>query len=172
MILAPESDWGVVVLMNGSNHLRLEGMDGIANGVVSLLLGHKPPPEPFEQAKALLLAVLAVGALQVLGIVRSVVLLRRWRTQPEWRPRGVLRVGLRIVVPFVPNLVWAGICLVLLPWLSQTPLSIMVFTDAGLVQVLSGAVAVVWGVIFRPVLMLLALRRRGVPKATMTPVKT
>jgi hypothetical protein len=48
----------------------------------------------------------------------------------------------------------------------------MVFTDTGLVQVLSGAVALIWGVILRPVLVLLALRRRGVPKSTMTPVKT
>jgi CubicO group peptidase (beta-lactamase class C family) len=172
MILVPESRLGVVVLMNGSNHLRLAGMDGIANGVVSLLLGHKPPPEPFEQSEALLLAVLAVGTIQTFGIVRSVVLLRRWRTQPERRPRGVLRIGLRIVVPFVPNLLWAGICLVVLPWFSQTPLSIMVFTDTGLVQVLSGAVALIWGVILRPVLVLLALRTRGVPKSTMTPVKT
>jgi len=163
MILVPESRWGVVVLMNGSNHLRLAGMDGIANGVVSLLLGRQPPPEPVEQAKALLFVVLAVVALQVVGIGRSVVLLRRWRTQPERRPTGVLRVALRVVVPIVPNLLWAVICLVLLPWFSQTPLSTMVVTDIGLVQVLSGAVALVWGVVLRPVLVLLALRAKGAP---------
>jgi CubicO group peptidase (beta-lactamase class C family) len=163
MILVPESDWGVVVLMNGSNHLRLEGMDGIANGVTARLLGVEPPPEPFNQAKALLLVVLAVGALQILGIVRSVVLLRRWRTRPERRPRGVLRVVVRVVVPIVPNLLWAGICLVVLPWFSQTPLPLMVATDSGLVQVLSGAVALVWGVVLRPLLALLALRTKGTP---------
>jgi hypothetical protein len=161
MILAPERGWGVVVLMNGSNHLRLEGMDGVANGVTARLLEVEPPPEPFNQAKALLLVVFAVGALQVLGIFRSVVLLRRWRTQPERRPRGVLSVGLRVVVPIVPNLLWAGICLVLLPWFSQTPLSLMVFSDSGLVAVLSGAVALCWGVVLRPVLVLLALRTKG-----------
>jgi hypothetical protein len=107
MILVPESRWGVVVLMNGSNHLRLAGMDGIANGVVSLLLGHQPPPEPFEQAKVLLFVVVAIGALQVLGIVRSDVLVRRWRRQPERRPHGVLRIGLRVVVPMGANLLWA-----------------------------------------------------------------
>ena len=161
MIVVPESQWGVVVLMNGSNHLRLAGMDGIANGVVSLLLGHQPPPEPFEQAKVLLLVVEAVGALQVLGIVRSVVLVRRWRRQPERRPRGVLKIGLRVVVPMVANLLWAVICLIFLPWLSQTPLSTMVVTDIGLVQVLSGVVALVWGVVLRPVVVLLALRTKG-----------
>jgi CubicO group peptidase (beta-lactamase class C family) len=161
MILVPESQWGVVVLMNGSNHLRLDGMDGIANSVTARLLGVEPPPEPFNQAKALLLVVLAIGALQALGIVRSVVLLRRWRTWLERRPHGMLRIGLRVVVPIVPNLLWAGICLVLLPWFSQTPLSLMVFSDSGLVQVLSGAVALVWGVVLRPVLVLLALRTKG-----------
>ena len=163
MILVPESGWGVVVLMNGSNHLRLAGMDGIANGVVSLLLGHQPPPEPFEQAKALLLVVLAVGVLQALGIVRSVVLVRRWRAEQAWRPHGVLRVALRVVAPIVPNLLWAVNCLVLLPWLTQTPLSTMVVTDSGLVQVLSGAVALVWGVVLRPVVALSALRTKSVP---------
>jgi hypothetical protein len=151
------------VLMNGSNHLRLAGMDGIANGVVSLLLGHQPPPEPFEQAKVLLLVVLAVGALQVLGIVRSVVLLRRWGAEQARRPRGVLKIGLRVVVPMVANLLWAVICLVVLPWFSQTPLSLMVVTDIGLVQVLSGVLALCWGVVLRPVLVLLALRTKGAP---------
>jgi hypothetical protein len=88
---------------------------------------------------------------------------RRWRTQPERRPTGVLRVALRVVVPIVPNLLWAVICLVLLPYFSQTPLSTMVVTDIGLVQVLSGAVALVWGVVLRPVLVLLALRTTGAP---------
>ena len=163
MLLAPESGWGVVVLMNGSNHLRLGGPAVIANGVMARLLGVGPPPEPFNEAMALFFIVLAVGALQVLGIVRSVVLVRRWRKHPELRPHGVLRVGLRVVVPIVPNLLWAVICLVLLPWLSQTPLSTMVATDSGLVQVLSGAVALVWGVVLRPVVALSALRTKSVP---------
>ncbi len=161
MILAPERGWGVVVLMNGSDHLRLDAPAAIANGVMTRLLGVEPPPEPFNQAMAIFFAVVAVGALQVLGIVRSVVLVRRWRRQPERRPRGVVRVGLRVVAPIVANLLWAGICLVLLPWFSQTPLSTMVVTDNGVVQVLSGAVALVWGVVLRPVLVLLALRTKG-----------
>jgi hypothetical protein len=164
MILAPGSGWGVVVLMNGSNHLELDGMNQIANGVMARLLGVEPPPEPFEQAKVLLFVFLAVAALQVVGIVRSGVLLRRWRRQPERRPRGVLRIGLHVVVPVVANLLWTVICLVVLPWFSQTPLSTMVVTDNGLVQVLSGAVALVWGVILRPVLALLTLHDGGAPK--------
>ena len=164
MILAPERTWGVVVLMNGSNHLRLDGMDTIANGVTARLLGVEAPPEPFNQAKTLFFVVLAVGALQVLGIVRSVVLVRRWRRHPELRPHGVLRVALRVVVPIVPNLLWALICLVLLPWVSQTPPSVMVLSDSGLMQVFSGAVALVWGVVLRPVVVLLALRtKRATP---------
>ena len=164
MLLAPESGWGVVVLMNGSNHLRLGGPAVIANGVMARLLGVEPPPEPFNEAMALFFIVLAVGALQVLGIVRTVVLVRRWRRHPEVRPHGALRVSLRVVLPIVPNLLWALICLVLLPWVSQTPPSVMVLSDSGLVQVLSGAVALVWGVVLRPVVVLLALRtKRATP---------
>ena len=164
MILAPESRWGVVVLMNGSNGLRLAGMDGIANGVASLLLGRQPPPAPFEQMKALFFVFLSVGALQALGIGRSVVLLRRWRTQPQQRPRGVLRVGLRVVPPLALNLLWAMICLVILPSITATPLRMARFIDVSLVQLLSGAVALAWGVILKPVLVILVLRKTGVPK--------
>jgi CubicO group peptidase (beta-lactamase class C family) len=168
MILAPGSGWGVVVLMNGSNHLELDGMNQIANGVMSRLLRVESPPEPFNQAKALFFVVLGIVVLQVLGIVRSVALLYRWRRQPERRPTGVLRVALRVVVPIVVNLLWAGLCL-LLPWLLvRTPLSIMVVTDNGLVQVLSGVVALVWGVVLRPVLVLRALRKTDASKATNT----
>ena len=171
MILVPESRWGVVVLMNGSNGLRLAGMDGIANSVASLLLGRQPPPAPFEQNRALLFVFLAVGALQVLGIGRSVVLLRRWRMQPQRRPRGVLRVGLRVALPLALNLFWAVICLVLLPWFSATPLRMAMFIDLSLVQVISGAVALVWGVILRPVLAFLVLRKTGVPRESEVPMQ-
>ena len=169
MILVPQRGWGVVVLMNGSNHLRIAGMDGIANGVVSLLLGRQPPPEPFEQAQALLFAVLVVVVLQILGIVWSVVLLRRWRTRPARRPRGVIRIALHIVPPLTLNLIWAFICLVALPQFSQTTLRLMVLSDNGLVQVLSGSVALLWGVILRPGLMLRVFRKGGTPEESGTP---
>jgi hypothetical protein len=175
MILVPESKWGVVVLMNGSNDLR-GSMDTTANGVVARLVGVEPPPPPSllqEPFLVALLVILAVGVLQVLGIVRSVVLLRRWRTHPARRPSGVVRVGLRVVAPLATNLLWAVILLVGLPRFVGVPLWLMAYppSDLGLVVVLSGGIALIWGVVLRPVLALLALRVKVAPGDASTPEK-
>ncbi|MGH3147544.1 MAG: serine hydrolase domain-containing protein, partial [Rubrobacter sp.] len=176
VILAPERGWGIVLLTNGDNLLQMQRIDGIAAGVMSLLVGDRPPPAPFELLRTVFFAVLAICLLQLLGIARSVVLLRRWRTQPARRPRGLLRVGLRVVGPLLSNLLWAAVCLVGLP--QGSPLWTMVFYDIGLVVVASGTVALVWGAISRPVLALLVLRTKdggpaeiGPPKETRAPVE-
>jgi CubicO group peptidase (beta-lactamase class C family) len=166
MILLPESKWGIVLLTNGDDLLRGERMDQIPVGVMNLLLGRQPPQVPLEEFLVIFLVVLGVFLLQVIGGVRSVVLLRRWRAHPAQRPRGVLRVGLRVVVPLVLNLLWAVTLLVILPRLAESPLWTMVFYDVGLVAVLSGGLALVWGGILRPVLVLLALRKTGAPNET------
>src|SRR3712207_1617244 len=118
MILVPESKWGVVVLMNGSNDLRQGSLDTIANGVVARLAGVEAPPSPgpFQDPPMIaVLVILVVGVLQVFGIVRSVVLVRRWRAQQIRRPHGVVGVGLRVGLSLVLNLIWVVTLLVVLP---------------------------------------------------------
>ena len=173
MILVPKSKWGVVLLMNGSNDLR-GSMDTTANGVVARLVGVEPPPPPGllqEPFLIILLVILAVGALQALGIVRSAVLIRRWRTHPAQRPNGVVRVGLRVVTPLVLNLLWAVILFVVLPRFVGVPLWVVASprSDLGLGVLLSGGVALIWGAVLRPVLALFALRTKISSGDTGTP---
>jgi CubicO group peptidase (beta-lactamase class C family) len=176
MILVPKSNWGVVMLMNGSNDLRLGSLDATANGVVARLVGVEPPPPPGlsqELYLIIFLVFLAAGVLQALGIVRSVVLLRRWRAHPELRPRGVLGIGARVVMPVVLNLLWAGVALVVVPRLVESPLWTLVYqpSDVGLIVVLGGGTALIWGVVLRPVLALLALRAKVSPGDARAPKK-
>jgi hypothetical protein len=110
----------------------------------------------------------------MLGIVRSVVVIRRWRSHPAGRPSGVVRVGLRVVTPLVLNLIWAVILFVVLPrfvgvslWVVANPRS-----DLGLLVVLSGGVALIWGLVLRPVLALIALRTKVRPGDTGAPEKS
>lgn len=166
MFLAPKSKWGVVLLMNGSDNLQSSSLDTTANGVMARFVGVTPPSKPGlsqEPNLVTMLVLLAAGVLQLLGIARSFVLLGRWRTQPERRPSGVVRVGLRVVVPLVLNLLWALVALVVVPRVTGVPLWTLAYlpVDVGLVLVLSGMVALVWGAILRPVLALLALRTKG-----------
>src|SRR5215213_9644510 len=157
MIVVPKSKWGVVVLMNGSNDLGQGSLNTIANGVVAQLMGVESPPSPGpfqEPAMLAVLVILAVGMLQALGIVRSVVLVRRWRAQQARRPHGLVGVGLRVGLPLVLNLLWAVTLLVVLPPLLSLPLQTLVFLDFGLVVLLSAGLALIWGVVLERVMNL------------------
>jgi CubicO group peptidase (beta-lactamase class C family) len=173
LVLVPENEWGVVLLANGRNELRPEGITGIAAGVTDLLVSEELQPIPQSNSYLTILKVLvAVDAILLIGMIWSVVTLRRWHAQPERRPRGWLRVGGRVVVGLVPYLLWALVCLVGLPQYFRWSLEglLLEVPDFGYALVLSGAIALIWGVL-RTVLMILVLRKRGSPKETGTPAK-
>jgi hypothetical protein len=100
-----------------------------------------------------------------------VVLVRRWRAQEARRPHGVVRVGLRVGLPLLLNLFWAVTLLVFLPPLINLPLQTLVFLDIGVVMLVSGGLALIWGVVLRPALALLALRTKIAPGDGGIPVK-
>jgi CubicO group peptidase (beta-lactamase class C family) len=173
ILLAPQDRWGVVVLMNGNNVLSPARIDGIGRGVLGRLVGRQLTTPPVTNANQILFFVLlGVGVLQVLGIARSVVLLRRWRARPARRPRGLIRVTARVVLPLLVGLAWALVCLVGLPKLGGS-LSLLLLTtpDLGWLLVASGTVSLVWGVT-RAVLAVSTLRRRPVEPATPAQVET
>jgi CubicO group peptidase (beta-lactamase class C family) len=187
ILLAPQDRWGVVVLMNGNNVLSPARIDGIGRGVLGRLVGRQLATPPVTNPnQTLFFVMLGVVVLQVLGIARSVVLLRRWRARSARRPRGLIRVTARVVLPLLVGLAWALVCLVGLPllvglaWallLHTTPdrgsLSLLLLTtpDLGWLLVASGTVSLVWGVT-RAVLAISTLRRRPVDPATPAQVKT
>jgi CubicO group peptidase (beta-lactamase class C family) len=174
IMLAPQGRWGVVMLANGHNWLASDRESGIARGVLGLLVGRQlTTPSVTNGNQVLFFVVLGVAGLQVLGIVRSVVLLRRWRAQPARRPRGPVRVTGRVVVPLLASLVWALVCLVGLPWLLGGSWSVVLLTmpDFGWVLLASGVVAAVWGV-GRAVLAVGTLRRRAAEPAVPAQINT
>jgi hypothetical protein len=91
--------------------------------------------------------VLAVLALQMFGLVRSVVLLRRWRTQPQQRPRGWRGLIWHIALPLALNLVVAALMLGAFPWLFGISLPMMLLEqpDLAWLMVVSGLFALGWG---------------------------
>jgi hypothetical protein len=171
MILVPEGRWGIVVLVNGIDFLHFQRIDGIAGGVMSLLLGRPLPPAPFEAVRTIFLGILAVGVLQVLGLIRSVRLLRRWRAEPARRPRSVVGVVGHVGLPILLNLAWVGLLLRfvvggltihLVPYLMHSG-------DLGWAVLVSGTVALIWGVVLRPGWMFLVLREHRAAIAVEAP---
>jgi CubicO group peptidase (beta-lactamase class C family) len=149
VVLVPRSRQGVIVLMNAENSLDLftrGRMGTVAEGVVSLLQGQEPPSPPSRLpifvAYALLLAVIAV---QLGGMIRSVAALRRGRAPrrrlgPWWHLGGSLLV----------NLGWTVLILVLVPQrLLGLPLPVLAqgLPDFAYVLLVSGLVALAWGIV-------------------------
>jgi hypothetical protein len=168
MILAPAGQWGVVLLENAQN-VKDGGdrMHQTAFGVISLLAGRQPlAAESNTVLQLILLVLVGMTALMLIGMSRSVVVLRRWRTQPGRRPHGRRGIVWHVVLPLVLHLALALLFLVGLPQvLFQTSLSSRVFLwlpDYGYTLLVGGLLALGWGIL-RTALAYVALRTPVVP---------
>ncbi len=108
MSVMPERELGYVLLMNADTALGRGRLTGIADGVYSMLLGRELPPEESSPLTlAIYGALLVIVALQVGGMLRTGITLRRWQLQPEVRPSGRTRLFRHVVVPASPT--WFGL---------------------------------------------------------------
>ncbi len=175
VILVPEGRWGIVLLKNAQN--AADGIFGakriqrIAIGVTSLLTGRQPP-EPGSNLFLLILYGVALGAtsLVLIGIVRSIAAFRRWRAQPEKRPRGWRAMVRYIGVPLVLNVGWGLFTLIVPTQIVHVPLQglLLLMPDLGYLLVVSGMVALGWG-ITRTVLAIWILRQLRTKTAAAAP---
>ncbi len=150
MILLPDRELGIVVLINGENSMDLlfgaARIADISKGVASLLVGQKPPTPAANTTVWVVYGVL-IGLIivQVLGVIRSARNLQRQR-----RTDGQLKVGRHIVLPLLLNLVWALVTLVILPkMIFGLPLMILStgLPDLGYTLLVSGLLALGWGIL-------------------------
>ena len=152
VVMVPDGRWGVVILENAENSpdefFGSRQMSAIPFGVTSMLKGKEALPRGSSGTLwAVYGVILAILALQVLGIRRTVTKFRRWRTDPQRRPQGRVRTGLALGLPIVLSLAWAYIVLAALPQKIQAPLSalLMGLPDLMYLLVTSVLVAVGWG---------------------------
>ena len=153
--------WGIVMMTNANSLWAAYRPGGIHTGVISLLRGQQPPANEGKPAlRAIVLGIMSVVALQLIGIVWSLMTLRRWfrNSQPDRRPRGWLRVGWQVVLPLVVNLLLGFVITVAVPAVFGVSLQgfMFVYPDLGYAMVTSGVIAFVW--IIRTVLAYFALR--------------
>jgi CubicO group peptidase (beta-lactamase class C family) len=160
MVISPSTGWGVVLLMNGSNgQARL---DIPAYGVMAQLLGVPTPDMPSsltEITTQISLALLVILAVQIVAAGRSILLLQGWMTSPSRRPRTPARKIIRLGVPGLLNLLWAYVCLAVLPNVLMIPFEALRIMDFGVLTLVSLAIAVFWGMIIKPAIGIWALQR-------------
>jgi hypothetical protein len=176
MALNLQDRWGVVILTNFDS-LNLNGgrLQNLSSGVISLLRGAAPAEVPTPHHPLLAPATLLVAAVTVvmlLGTVRTVVLLRRWRVRPECRPRGPWATALRVGLPLMANVGWGLGLLLAFPQIAYPLMPTMLLVpDLGYLVVASGVAALSWGIV-RTVLLSIALRRGDAAKPAQSLVST
>jgi len=150
MILLPDSQMGIVVLINGENSMDLlfgtARIADISKGVASLLAGGQPPSPPANTSVWVVYGVL-IGLIivQVVGVIRSAQKLQRGRLA-----EARVSVGRQIVLPLILNLFWALITLILLPKIIfGLPLMILAtgLPDLSYTLLVSGLLALGWGIL-------------------------
>jgi hypothetical protein len=153
MILLPERRLGLVVLMNANRGLDSSLGDQrllrLPYNVAEMLLGQQPTAFPADPKPTLLYVVLFLAVIvQAAGIARTLRLLRGWRDQPDLRPRGRTALVTRLWLPLLCNLGWGVFALMGVPKLFGAPLSYLIYTapDFGYTLLVSGVVALVWGI--------------------------
>jgi CubicO group peptidase (beta-lactamase class C family) len=168
MVLIPAQHLGVVVLINANNPLAAYFGDPriplLTYHIVELLLGQPLTIFPVSQTPMIIHGVLLlIIAIQLGGMGLTLLRLRRWQTGRS-QPLSQRAWALHISLPLVLNLAWGVVALVVAPRLLGLPLSFIQYLspDLGYTLLVSGAVALGWGVV-RTVLAYLALRPTSAP---------
>jgi CubicO group peptidase (beta-lactamase class C family) len=166
VLLVPEMQLGIVVLINMNSVNVNSGRFDIDRAVLALLLGQQPPAPAavhFLPIYPAMLAVLFVALLFGADLVRLLV---RWRRQgihgAPWQPRWRAIAG--VALPTVLALVWSLLLLVGFPLIGgrSLPFLLLYIPDFGATLVASAVLALVWAAL-RVWLWAMAHRRQPLP---------
>jgi CubicO group peptidase (beta-lactamase class C family) len=117
MALLPGPRKGVVLLFNAGNWWYNPAAIEFGMSVAARLAGEKPSSSPFlSMAPWVLPAQLLIPALQIVDVAATLRLLRRWRREPESRPKGRRLWERHVVLPLLANL---SVALTLIPTLGK-----------------------------------------------------
>ena len=142
MALVPEQKKGMVLLFNANHAMMKMTFDEVGMGAAQRLAGEPPAPSRFGAAPWAMRGMLLIPLLQIVGVVATLLLLRRWRQDPERRPSRGRMWGQHILLPLIPNLL---VALTLIPMLSKMRGFLMLFMpDFSWIAMICGSFAVVW----------------------------
>lgn len=156
MALVPEQKKGMVLLYNANHAMMKMTFDEMGMGAAQRLAGERPTRTIFGALHLGMRAMLLIPILQIVGVIATLRLIRRWRANPEHRPSRGLMWRQHILLPLIPNLLAA---LTLVPVLSKMRGWVRLFMpDFSWIAWISGGFAVIWAFL-RTGLILRALRK-------------
>jgi len=166
MALLPEQKKGVAILINADHFMMVPVLTEVGMGVAALLADAEPPPRRFSFIPGTMRGLLLIPALQIVGTIATLRLLRRWRGNPSRRPGGARLWGLHILLPMIPNLSLAAIP-VLLQASGLLGFFLLFMPEITWLALISGGFAGVWALL-RTWLILRLIRSEPVCRSTRT----
>jgi len=156
MALAPEQKKGFVLLFNANHAMMKMTFDEMGIGAAQRLAGQPPSPTRFDALPWAMRGMILIPILQIIGVVGTLRQLRRWRMEPDLRPRRERIWRQHILLPLIPNL---SVALTLIPMLGKMRGFVMLFMpDYSWVARICGSFSLVWSFL-RTGLILRALRK-------------
>ena len=156
MVLLPEQQRGLVLLVNTNQMMLNFALLGVGEGAAALLAGAEPDAFPLGIIPWLLRSFLLIPAIQVGGVLLTRRRVRRWQSDPASRP-GLARLWLlEIALPGALNLGLGASALGLLAT-NLRPMLRLFMPDLYWLIVLSGGFASIW-IVVRTRLILKAFR--------------
>jgi CubicO group peptidase (beta-lactamase class C family) len=167
ILLVPEQHLGIVILMNMDSVNVNAGWLDLHKGVLSLLLNQPAPVVDMPQYMPVfitLLAILIVTVLFGIGMIRSIITLRRWRVAAS-QQRGPFR---RVLLPLGLEAAWALLLLAGFPKVANQSLSFLMLyiPDLGYSLVVSAILVLCWGMLRTALVFLLLWNAKRVLPAT------
>lgn len=149
LILVPERQLGIVVLMNGESQLQPR-IGHIVQGVTGLLLDRELPTTSGNGTLPSLFHLVVGGSVVQASVLGGSVYLwgRRRAGSRQWQTR-LFGLGGLFGVLAIAHLLWGIFCLILVPRLLMWPLSDLVFKlpDFGFTLIANGTLALAWTVV-------------------------
>ena len=167
VLLLPDDEWGVVVLMNMNDGSVASRFHQVHYGIAAILLGAQPGASvAYEDVVSQYWKVIfgAIVAFQLVGIVIAMRRIAAWRRHPDRRPVGSRLAFGHVVLPLAVDLGVATAVWWLVLDRAQSPLALIVrYTpDIFLGLVIVTTLSVGWGA----VRTWLTLRRIGTDQVT------
>jgi CubicO group peptidase (beta-lactamase class C family) len=145
MALVPEQKKGFALLFNANHAMMKLTFDEMGMGAAQRLAGEAPAPQKFGAAPWAMRGLALIPILQIIGVAGTLVLLVRWRENPELRPSCGRLWRQHILLPLIPNLLTA---LTLAPLLGKLRGFMRLFApDFTWIALICGSFAVVWSIL-------------------------
>ncbi|MDR8389819.1 serine hydrolase [Aliifodinibius sp. S!AR15-10] len=174
IILVPEQNLGVVLLMNTYTPLFSKQQMEIADNIIRMLLSNNPVESTLDLASiSVIMVLIVILLLQIAGVFFTLRRLKRWKSGQSPLPQNLWQQIRYLVLPLALNVGWAVLVFIAIPKISQIlwPVILLFQPDVGWLAMLSGSIALLAGLVRTGFVANSFSKRKGLQKVVNTSIR-